>query len=487
MKYIKNLILTFENKILEQQYQIEKKGSIQQPIFVFIIVTSFISNLVVLGFHFFDHQIETWYLNIAFSILSILLFVLVVIMKQIQYLQDALTIVNITLGFLELNVDPATTEKLEFYSYGNTFMQLQAVVYIVSNFGHAFIQVFCHLICRFVLTILLSKRTDYLLIFIGIISSFVILVAIYYNEKNSRKYFIQNLKENYWENNTSFIIEQPYIRFNFRKEQLLFNLIKCHKIECFPGYDNFYCEGCNIRKLLRTYFIEKNISVEDLLLQYKTELPQKFFISYKKRKYLLKICNVDIQQVQYLIILDKINITTSQQEEKKEIQQANFIKFLRSNKKHIYQHFFNWGAQSLLFLNKKIIKKINLQELMIKLLKVFRIYIFQKISIKIITQDQNTSIFSFYYQTKIFMMQLFEILSTMQRTNQLQSQIILKRKGCDILIQITNIDQQSFMKQFESNFFLQNLSSLLLHNVEMQQSIQLHFRNYPIKSFAFNA
>ncbi|CAK91531.1 unnamed protein product (macronuclear) [Paramecium tetraurelia] len=484
MKNIKKLILTFQNQKLEQQYQMEKTGSIQKPIFIFIIGIFFISNLVVLGFHFLDHSIETWYLNVAFSILSVLLFIIVIMLKKIHYLQDALTIANIILGFLELNVDPASTNKLEFYTYGNTFMQLQAVLYIVSNFSHAVIQAFSHLILRLALTSILSKRIDFLLVFISIISTFVILASIYYNEKNSRQCFVQNLKENYWLKNTSFIIDQPFIRLNYIKEYLLFNLIGSHKIECFPGYDNYYCEGCNIRKLLRIYMTDKIISVEDQLLKPKIHLPQKFLISYKKRKFLLKICCVDIQTVEYLLILEKIN-AGNQKGEEIQIQQKNCIQFLSSNNKHIHQIFFNWGAQSLLLLNRRIIKKINLQEMILKLFKIYKIYIFHKISIEFVTQNQNTQIFTFYYQMKIFMMQIFEILSTIQRRNQFQSQIILKRKGCDILIQIINIDLCSFKQQFESNFFLQNLSSLLLNHLEIQDSIQLHFRNYPLKSFAF--
>ncbi|CAD8151041.1 unnamed protein product [Paramecium pentaurelia] len=486
MKYIQNLILTFENQNLEQQYQLEKQNQIQLPIFIFIIVLSFISNLVVLGFHFFNHKIETWYLNIAFSILTIILFIFIVIMKKYQYLQDAITISNIILGFLEFNVDPATSNYIEFYSYGNTFMQLQAVLYIVSNFGHAFLQVLFHFILRIAITIVLSKRTDYLLIFIGLTSGIILLVTIYYKERNSRKLFIQNLKENYWENNTSFIIQKPYFRINYQKEQLLFNLIKDNKIEQFPGYDNFYCEGCNVRKLLRYYCIDKNVTLEDYLLKQKHHhLSQKLIITFKKRKFLLKLCSLDIQQVQYLFILDEINILSKKEEDRK-MKQNDFIQFLRSNKTYSYQHFFNWGAQSLLFLNTMIIKKINVQELMIQILHIFRQHIFHQISFQIITQDQNTSIFTFYYQIKIFMMQLFEILSIIQRNNILQSQIIIKRKGCDILIKITNIDLESFEQMFESNFFLKNLQSLLLHDIEKQQGIQLHLKNYPIKSFVFD-
>ncbi|CAD8153701.1 unnamed protein product [Paramecium octaurelia] len=486
MKNIKKLILTFQNQKLEQQYQMERTGSIQKPIFIFIIGIFFISNLVVLGFHFLNHSIETWYLNVTFSILSVLLFIIVIILKKIHYLQDALTIANIIVGFLELNVDPATTNKLEYYTYGNTFMQLQAVLYIVSNFSHAVIQAFCHLIIRLALTSILSKRIDYLLVFISIISTFVILVSIYFNEKNSRKCFLLSLKENYWLKNTSFIIDQPFIRLNYIKEQLLFNLIGSHKLEYFPGFDNYYCEGCNVRKLLRIYITDKAITVESQLLQPKLRLPQKFLISYKKQKFLLKICCVDIQTVEYLVILEKINAGI-QKEEEIQLQQANCIQFLSSNNKHVHQIFFNWGAQSLLFLNKRIIKKINLQDMMVKLFKVFRMYIFHKISIEFVSQNQNTQIFTFYYQMKIFMMQIFEILSTIQRRNSFQSQIILKRRGCDILIQIINIDLYSFKQQFESNFFLQNLSSLLLNHLDIQDSIQLLFRNYPVKSFAINS
>ncbi|CAD8065350.1 unnamed protein product [Paramecium sonneborni] len=485
MKYIKKLKLTFENENLEQQYQLVRKNQIQQQVFIFIIVLLFISNLVVIGFHFLNHKNETWYLNIAFGCLSIFLFILIVIMKKNQYLQEAITIANITLGFLELNVDPATTNYLEFYSYGNTFMQLQAALYIVSNFLHASIQVCFHFVLRMAITVIISQRTDYLLIFIGITSSFIILVTIYFKEKNSRKYFIQNLKENYWEKNTSFIIQKPYITINYHKEKLMFNLVKGNKIEQFPGYDNFYCEGCNVRKLLRFYQIDKNLTIEDYLLKKEVNISQKLLITYKKRKYLLKLCNVDIQQIQYLLILDNSNIL-SKQDENREIQYSNFIGFLKNNKNYNHQYFFNWGAQSLLFLNKKIIKKIELQDLMNKILKVFRIYIYKQISVKIITQNQNTSIFSFYYQTKIFMMQLFEIVSSIQRKDHSQIQMILKRKGCDIIIKIMNIDLQKFKQQFDQNFFLKSLKSLLLHKVEIQEDIYLHFRNYPIKSFAFN-
>ncbi|CAK62345.1 unnamed protein product (macronuclear) [Paramecium tetraurelia] len=485
MKYIKKLILTFESKSLEQQYQLEKKNQIQLPIFIFTITLSFISNFVVLGFHFFNSKIETWYLNIAFSITTLLLFIFIVIMKKHQYLQDAITLSNLILGFLEFNVDPATSNYIEFYSYGNTFMQLQAVLYIVSNFNHATLQVIFHFVLRIAITILLSKRTDYLLIFIGLTSSVIILVTIFYKEKSSRKLFIQNLKENNWENNISFIIQKPYFRINYQQEQLLFNLIKDNKIEQFPGYDNFYCDGCNVRKLLRCYFIDKNLTLEEYLRNQKNHISQKLILTFKKRKFILKLCTLDIQQIQYLFILDEISIQFKKEEDKK-VKQNDLIEFLRSNKAFSYQHFFNWGAQSLLFLNSKIIKKINLQELMIQLLHIFKQHVFHQIQVKIITYDQNTSIYTFYYQIKIFMMQLFEVLSMIQRNNNLQNQIILKRKGCDILIKITNLDLETFEQMFEKNFFLKNLQTLLLHEIEIYEGIQLHFRNYPIKSFAFD-
>ncbi|CAD8157309.1 unnamed protein product [Paramecium pentaurelia] len=482
MKIIQKCFMVFENSELERQYQLERSLSIKKPVFICLLFLSFISNLFAIIVESTYLPVQSLSIYLILILFTIIEFITIVVMKKIQFLQYGITFSNIMLGFLQFNVDTSSETKSEFYAYGNAIMQLQAVLYIISSFNHAIIQVTIHLILRILITIYQSKKVDSLLIGIGFFGGLIILITVHYYESRSRVNFIQNLKENQLQDTYSFIIQRPFFKISFSEGTLMFNLNTKYQIDQFPGFDEYYCDGCNARNLMRSYTNEQKQTIESLLLSQKLENNGQLMITFKKQTFQIKYCKVDLQQQNYLIILQDIDIQDKKQIniEKEQLKLQLFLKF---NQDFKHKKLFNWGVLSILQLNNKIIQKIDLKQIIAKLMHIYKKYLFPNLNIEIQYDEQNLQIYTFKNQLKIFLIQIFEIISKIQHYERRKVLIILKRKGCDALIKVQNINQTQFNFNYCQNFFIQHVQSLVINNIQISDCIGLQIRNHPIGSF----
>ncbi|CAD8062412.1 unnamed protein product [Paramecium sonneborni] len=483
MKNIKKCFMSFENLELEKRYQLERSQSIKKPVYTCMLCLSFICNIVAIIIRSTQRPVLSLYLNWILTLSTILQFIFVIVMRKVQFLQFGITFSSIMIGFLQLNVDQQTETKSEFYAYGNAFMQYQAVLYLISSFNHAIIQVTIHLILRILITIFQSNKIDWLLVGLGIIGGLLILIAVHQNEYRSRQNFIQNLKENQLQDVYSFIIQKPFFKISFSEGQLMFNLNTKYQIDQFPGFDQYYCDGCNIRNLMRSYIIDKKQNVESFLLSQKLQTFGQLLITFKKQTFQIKYCRVDLQQQNYLIILQEMDI----QDKYKiniEKEQQKLQSFLRVNSNFRYKKLFNWGVLSIVLLNNKTIQKIDLKQVIARLINIYKKHLFPNLTIEIDCDEKNLYIYSFKNQLQIFLMQTFEIISKIQYFERKKDVfLILKRKGCDVLIKIFNINQTQFNLNFCQNFFIQRVQSLIINNIQNLDCICLEIRNHPIGSF----
>ncbi|CAD8153496.1 unnamed protein product [Paramecium octaurelia] len=484
MKFFNDLKLKFDEKELEEKYQIDRAKSIKKPVFLFILLLSFCSNITVLGLHIFVKPAETWYINAILVGLTVIQVIIVLILKQLQFIQFGLTLSSITIGFLQLNVDPQNTTQTEFYIYGCLFMQFQAVLFMISNFNHAFVQVIFSLTIRTSITSIYSKRPDYLALFVGAFGCILILITIYVNDKNARRYFIQNLKENNLKQLGKFLLSKPYLKIQFYEDQQLFQLISQNQIKQFPGYTDEICDGCNIRNMLRNYKSDYG-SLEEVLLN-KPDLI-KFgcilIVKCEKIRFIIKVCAIDPQHRQYLIIFQEFQqqIVNVINQEKEQIKLKEFLK-----QKQIYYHqkIFNLGAFSVLYLNKLIIKKIEFKQLVSKIVRIYQCRFFPNIVIEIQAQEDQMYISQYLHQLRIFLIQIFEIISEITLNDREKVRIVISRNLNNIELKIEGLNQLIFSQQYNENFFISRMQGLILDDCQFNENEAiLLFINYPLGSY----
>ncbi|CAD8072011.1 unnamed protein product [Paramecium sonneborni] len=486
MKFFNDIKLKFREEELEQKYQIEKANQIKKPVFLFILFLSFCSNTTVLALHFFDKPLETWYINMIFTVLAVIQVIFILILKQHQYIQIALTFSSISIGILQLNVDPLNTTQNEFYAYGSLFMLFQAVLFMISNFNHAFIQVICSLAIRTSITTVYSNRPDYLSIFVGLFGCILILITIYVNDKNARRYYIQNLKENNLQKLEKFLFSKPYLKIQFYEDQQIFQLLIQNQIRKFPGYNQQQCHGCNTRNMLRNYVSENGI-LEQILLNQPDQL--KFgcilMVKCEKIKFLIKLCLIDPQYRQYLIIFQEYQhkiVRVLQQEQ----EQRQLSEFLKQNQLYYHQKIFNLGAFSVLLLNKQVIKRFEFKSLLQKIVRIYQSRFFPNIEIEIQAKDIQLYICQYLNQLRIFLIQIFEIISEISLQDKEKINITVNQNLNNIELKIEGLNQKLFQQKFIENFFVNKIKCLLLDDCQFceTQSIFL-FINYPLGTYYY--
>ncbi|CAD8065100.1 unnamed protein product [Paramecium sonneborni] len=486
MKFFNDFQLKFQEKELEEKYQIEKANEIKKPVFQFILFLSFCSNIIVLALHFFDKPSETWYINLILTILAVIQIIFILILKQLQYIQIALTFSSIAIGILQLNVDPLNTTQTEFYTYGCLFMQFQAVLFMISSFNHAFIQLICSLAIRTSITTVYSNRPDYLSIFVGLFGCILILITIYVRDKNERRYFIQNLKENNLKKLGKFLINKPYLKIQFFEDEQIFKLLSQSQINNFPGYNQQICNGCNARNMLRNYLLENGM-LEQILLN------QPDFIKFgctlmvkcEKIKFLIKLCLIDPQHRQYLIIFQEYHqkIVKVLQQEK---EQNKLKDFLKQNQVYYHQKVFNLGAFSVLLLNNQVIKRFEFKQLLFKIVRIYQSRFFPNIEIEIQAKDTQIYICQYLHQLRIFFIQVFEIISEITLQDKEKVQVIINQSLNNIEFNIEGLNQKLFEQKFCENYFVNRIKSLLLDDCQFSETkTTFVFINYPLGTYYY--
>lgn len=151
----------------------------------------------------------------------------------------------------------ADSEKHEAYLYGANLMMFHAAFYISSNFSESVLQVIVQLGGRITITVLYTVRIDYQGYFTGLAGSIYLLIGLYYCDYNSRNCFLSSLREDNKDEHFPFLLNQPFLYFRFDKEKLQFQLIRQGRIEKFLGFSADDCNGCNLRRILRSYLYKE--------------------------------------------------------------------------------------------------------------------------------------------------------------------------------------------------------------------------------------
>jgi hypothetical protein len=90
---------------------------------------------------------------------------------------------------------------------------------------------------------------------------------------------------------------------------LNFSVTTFTQLDAFPGFMTDYCNGCNVRNLLRIYKDSNKITLEKALLQKNLE---SFSVVSKGYKLNLRICHYGIEESNYIVILDRERTQTKQ-------------------------------------------------------------------------------------------------------------------------------------------------------------------------------
>ncbi|CAD8147485.1 unnamed protein product [Paramecium octaurelia] len=484
MKFFNDLKWKFEEKDLEEKYQIDKAKGIKKPVFQCILLLSFCSNVTVLALHFFVQPTETWYINAILTGLTIIQLIFILVLKQLQYIQIGLTFSSITIGILQLNVDPLNTTSSEYYVYGCIFTQFQAVLFMISNLNHAFFQVICSLAIRTSITTFYSKRPDYLSIIVGIFGCFLIVITIFVNDKNSRRYFIQNLKENNLKKLGNFLINKPYLKIQFNEDQQIFQLLSQSRINKFPGYNSELCDGCNSRQILRNY--KSDIGWLEQILLSQPQLTKQgctLIVKCEKIRFIIKVCVIDPQQHQYLILFQEYLQTVVKVLEQ-EKEQIKLKDFLNQNQIFYHQKVFNLGAFSVLFLNKQVLKKIEFKKLLQKIIRIYQSKFFPNIQIEIQAKEAQIYICSYLHQLRIFLIQIFEIISEITLKDSEKVVVHINQHLNNIEVKLEGLNQQLFKQQYIQNYFIRKIQSLLLESSQFNGNDSTFLLiNYPLGTF----
>lgn len=126
---------------------------------------------------------------------------------------------------------------------------------------------------------------------------------MYFCDSSQRKSFLQNLREDDWENHLAFIIDRPFVKFNFLPDKIQFSLEKSNKLELVPGYQEGCCGGCNLRNFLRAAHIGY-LNLETLLFRGELDRDQKLEAISRNKRLSLRFCRYGVDVVNYLFIVD---------------------------------------------------------------------------------------------------------------------------------------------------------------------------------------
>ncbi|CAD8045025.1 unnamed protein product [Paramecium primaurelia] len=466
-----NLItLKFKDQILEKQYQELKTKTIRKPIYFGIYSFCFCLNAfkIVRDLILQEPQQQLYinYIFLAFMILSIML-----IVYNQNFVKQALVISNLVSGLLQMNFNDQQTQKQEFYSFGSSFAQLQAASYFVSDFLDGILQVGGHLIMKVMITSLSTHKIDALCSSFAITGSIFILVTIYICDSSSRKQFLSTVSEDIWDQQLPHIIKKPFIKLSY--SNTIINILQSHLIEIFPNFNSEQCYGCNGRQFLRDCQIDK-VSLSHCILKQSDILNKTIKANYKCHRFDLRVCKYGIENMNLLVILEKIITTTQTKVFPNEVRQ-DISKQIRINHQE-YLRFFYWGLLSLIHLNNHEIKEIKLFLMFKRLNKSYRNYL---LPIQLFTKYQEVHLNTYANLLRIYLIQIYHILIELYS---LSYRIRIQIRECDEYIELhILINSSMFHTLYQNNIFIQNIERFILYeplsnDLRIRLSKQLSFK-----------
>ncbi|CAK65472.1 unnamed protein product (macronuclear) [Paramecium tetraurelia] len=466
-----NLItLKFKDQILEKQYQELKTKSIRKPIYFGIYSFCFCLNAFKITRDLIlQESQQLLYINyvfLAFMVLSIIL-----IVQNQNFVKQALVISNLVSGLLQMNFNEQQTQKQEYYSFGSSFAQLQAASYFVSDFLDGILQVGGHLIMKVTITSMSTHKIDALCSSFAITGSVFILVTIYICDCSSRKQFLSTVCEDIWDQQLPHLIQKPFIKLSY--SNTIINILQSSLIEAFPSFTNELCNGCNGRQFLRDCQIDK-IALSQRILKPSDILNKTVQANYKCHRFNLRVCKYGVENMNLLVILEKIITTTQTKVFPTEIRK-DLSRQIRINHQDCLR-FFNWGLFSLVLLNNHEIKQIKLFLMIKRLNKCYRNYL---LPIQLFTKQNELQLNTYANLLRIYLIQLYHILielySKSYRTR-------IQVRECDEYIEMhILINSSMFHTLYENNVFIQNIERVILYepisnDLRIRLSKQLSFK-----------
>ncbi|CAK55800.1 unnamed protein product (macronuclear) [Paramecium tetraurelia] len=457
--------LKFKDKKIETQYQEFRRKEILRKVFYTMTPSSLILNVIKVAVDLSKSKYDQLYVNCA-NIAVIIIGVLLVKINE-KYLRFFITLCSVMTALLQLNLDPNDAQKQDYYNFGCVVTSLQSVLYFLSDFPDACIQVISHCSIRLSITSVTTNYVDfqdYLLTIFAMTFQFVVL---YKCDFNSRKHFLLRVKENQWDNQLINLINSPFCQFKFINEELKFDLIQSKSVGMFflIIISNF-CE----RMVISRQYLRLTISLcppkfRILLIQVQIYLK----IINKK----LKFINLGVETQKHLIILVNLNQEKNDHKFKKYLKQAKeemykTVKIFQKNDSE-FQHSFRLGVYSMISLNSKQIKKINLTKRFQQCIKLFKLYGW-KFKLK---SNCQVYIYSYYCQINIFLIQLFLLFQNQKKQFQIQYFDLIESEN-EVNICIEPYDFQEFKAEFNTNFFINQIKNkILIQNNLKNQQIQL--------------
>ncbi|XP_001347098.1 hypothetical protein (macronuclear) [Paramecium tetraurelia strain d4-2] len=465
--------LKFKDKKIETQYQEFRRKEILRKVFYTMTPSSLILNVIKVAVDLSKSKYDQLYVNCA-NIAVIIIGVLLVKINE-KYLRFFITLCSVMTALLQLNLDPNDAQKQDYYNFGCVVTSLQSVLYFLSDFPDACIQVISHCSIRLSITSVTTNYVDfqdYLLTIFAMTFQFVVLYKCDYN---SRKHFLLRVKENQWDNQLINLINSPFCQFKFINEELKFDLIQSNQLNVFPNYNSNFCEGCNFRQYLRLTQVYENQNLESYLFKcdmrnFENTFEINLFKNYQQK---LKFINLGVETQKHLIILVNLNQEKNDHKFKKYLKQAKeemykTVKIFQKNDSE-FQHSFRLGVYSMISLNSKQIKKINLTKRFQQCIKLFKLYGW-KFKLK---SNCQVYIYSYYCQINIFLIQLFLLFQNQKKQFQIQYFDLIESEN-EVNICIEPYDFQEFKAEFNTNFFINQIKNkILIQNNLKNQQIQL--------------
>ncbi|CAD8108412.1 unnamed protein product [Paramecium primaurelia] len=463
------ITLRFKDQILEKQYQELKTKTIRKPIYFGIYSFCFCLNAFkILKDLILQEEWQQLYINyifLAFMMLSIIL-----IVQNQNFVKQALVISNLVSGLLQMNFNEQQTTKQEYYSFGSSFAQLQAASYFVSDFLDGIIQVGGHLIMKILITSFSTHKIEALCTSFAITGSVFILVTIYICDCSSRKLFLSTVCENIWDQQLPHLIKKPFIKLSF--QDTMINILQSHLIKLFPSSINEQCDGCNGRQFLRECQIDK-VSLSDCILKQSDILNKTIKANYKCHRFDLRVCRYGVENMNLLVILEKIITTTQTKIFPPQIRE-DLSRQMRINNQE-YIRFYNWGLLSLILLNNHEIKEIKLFQMIKRLNKYYHNYL---LPIQLFTKSKELHFNTYANLLRIYLIQIYHILIELY-SKSYRTRIQVKEYDDYIELHIL-INSSMFHTLYQNNIFIQNIQRFILY-----EPISKDLRIYLSKQLSF--
>ncbi|CAD8157077.1 unnamed protein product [Paramecium octaurelia] len=465
-------LLTFKDSKIEKDYQENKLNTLQKPIFYWLLVMSFTLNLlkVILDYTYYTVNNQSW-MNVGFVILVILELFLACYKKQ--YIKYALIISNLSAGLLQINFDESNTFPQEYYSYGSYYAMLSVVVYFMTDFPYSVFQVFIHLSMKIFFTTIKSHRIDMLGIILGLITNVFLVLTLYICDWNSRRQFLLNLREVRWEESLPFIIKKPFYLFTYKDKNMSFQVNRAYNQDFFPYYNQEDCCGCNFRQFLRKCKVENN-NLEIYLFDKRNEkLDFDLVYQNKTHKFDIRVCAIGLDQINYLIILEKLKLLTTSYIPKQTNLRQKIFQIKKTQIKYQHQKHFLLGVFSMFLYNNKEITSINLVDVLQKFSS--RYFIISKSKIHIVYSDRSIyQLITYKHQLIIYLIQLFDCLINNQADPHSGIKLLLNQGLYAIRLKIYLTNRLKFQEQYKDNFFIQEIERNILSE-EIDERLEISF------------